>query len=201
MLTSLIQTRDTPMMASDAQPPPEVNGLAAQPTAESPRAVRERLYRRMLNASQPTTDPTEGYTLFGTTKAEARANFDDMVRDRLNDPKKLEAFSNPAEFQRAAERSMTAGDDLKAAKARLDAIKADLRAKLREYEDNQKDIDEAFDREYRPIWEGLLMQIKDIKKEVAHLDKEEHDALKAVAHIVNGEVARYMSRAQVIGPF
>ena len=173
-------------MASDAQATPEVNGPAAQFTAESPHAVRERLYKRMLNASQPTIDPTEAYTLFGTTKAEARANFDDLVRDRLNDPKKLQAFSNPAEFRRAAERFMTVGDDLKAAKARLNAFKADLRTKLREYADNQEDIDESFDREYRPVWEGLFMQIKETKKEVAHLDKEEHDALKAVAHIVNG---------------
>ncbi|KAJ4007537.1 hypothetical protein NW752_010199 [Fusarium irregulare] len=194
-------THDTPMMASDAKAPPDVNGPAAQPTAESPRAVRERLYKRMLNASQPTIDPTQGYTLFGTTKAEARANFDEMVRDRLDDPMKLQAFSDPAEFRRAAERFMTAGDDLKAAKARLDAVKADLRAKLREYAENQEDIDESFDREYRPVWEGLFMQIKETKKDVAHLDKEEHDALKAVAHIINGEVASYMSRAQVIGPF
>ncbi|KAI1070244.1 hypothetical protein LB507_010242 [Fusarium sp. FIESC RH6] len=188
-------------MASDARPPPEANGPAVEPTSESPRAVRQRLYKRMLNASQPTTDPTEGYTLFGTTKAEARAKFDDMVRDRLNDPKKLQAFSDPAEFQRAAERFMTAGDDLKAAKARLDAFKADLRAKLRQYAENQEDIDESFEFEYRPVWEELLKKIKETKKEVVDLDEEEHTALKAVTHIVNGEVASYMSRAQVIGPF
>ena len=200
-LILLIQTRDTPMMASDAQLPPELNGPAADPTSESPHAVRQRLYKRMLNASQPTTDPTEGYTLFGMTKSEHRAEFDVMVRDRLNDPKKLQAFSNPAEFQRAAERFMTAGGDLKAAKARLDAFKADLRAKLREYAESQEDIDESFDREYRPVWEGLFIKIKETKKEVAHLDKEEHATLKAVSHIINGEVASYLSRAQVSGPF
>jgi hypothetical protein len=96
---------------------------------------------------------------------------------------------------------MTAGDDLKAAKARLDAFKAELRAKLREYAENQEDIDESFDREYRPVWEELFMKIKEIKKEVVDLDKEEHTALKAVSHIVNGEVASYLSRAQVIEPF
>jgi len=155
----------------------------------------------MLNASQPTTDPTEGYTLFGMTKAETRAEFDGMVCDRLNSPEKLQAFSDPAAFQRAAERFMTVADDLKAAKVRLDALKADLRAKLHEYAENQKDIDESFDREYRLVWEELFMEIKETNKEVVDLDKEEHTALKAVAHIVNGEVAAYLSRAQVIGPF
>lgn len=201
LLTLLIQTRDTPMMASDTQPPPEGNGSAAEATPDTPRAIRHRFYLRMLNASQPTTDPTESYTLFGMTKAEHRVEFNGMVRDRLNDPKKLQAFSDPTEFQRAAERYMTAGNDLKAAKARLDAFKTDLRANLREYAENQEDIDESFDREYRPVWEELFMKIKETKKEVVCLDKEEHKALKDVSHIINGEVASLLSRAEVIGPF
>ncbi|RFN44889.1 hypothetical protein FIE12Z_10870 [Fusarium flagelliforme] len=194
-------TCDTPMMAADSQASPEGTGSAAETNPDTPSAIRHRFYKRMLNASQPTTDPTEDYTPFVMTKAAARVQFDDMIRDRLNNPEKLQAFSNPAEFQRAAERSMTAADDLKAAKARLEALKADLRAKLGEYAENQEDIDESFDREYRSVWERLFVKIKETKKEVVHLDKEEHRALQDVRHIVNGELVSYLSRAQVSGPF
>ncbi|KAJ4128987.1 hypothetical protein NW768_007513 [Fusarium equiseti] len=194
-------TRDTPMMVSNTQAPAEGDGPSAESTSDTPRAIRHRPYKRMLKASQPTTDPTDGYTLFGMNKEEARAEFDSHLRERLNNPEKLQQFSQPANFQRAAERFMTAADAHKAAKTRLGALKTDLRAKLREYEENKEGVDESFDREYGSVWEALFVKIKETEVTVEDLDKAEGSALQDVRHIINGEVVSRLSRAQVSGPF